>query len=89
MTIDFNGVGVLRFDIKSEFEISDNISEIMGMIIPHAFDLFNCEEIITKVPIYAVERMEAVKKIGFEKTDRLLVGTMDGYAYKDYWSLKR
>ena len=59
------------------------------MIVPEAFDLFDCEEIITKVPIYAVERIEAVKKIGFEKTDRLLIGTMDGYAYKDYWSIKR
>ena len=86
---DFNGVGVLRFDIKSEFETSNKIYEIMGMLIPDAFDLFDCEEIITKVPIYAVERMEAVKKMGFEKTDRLLIGTMDGYAYKDYWSKKR
>ena len=59
------------------------------MIIPGAFDLFDCKEIITKVPIYAIERMEAVKKIGIEKTDRLLIGTMDGYAYKDYWSIRR
>lgn len=86
---DFNDVGVLRVDIKSEFEAADTISEIMSMIVSEAFDLFDCEEIITKVPIYAVERIEAVKKIGFEKTDRLLVGTMDGYAYKDYWAIKR
>ena len=86
---DFNGVGVLRLDIKSEFETSDKIFTVMSMIVPDAFDLFDCEEIITKVPIYAIERMEAVKKIGFEKTDRLLIGTMDGYAYKDYWSIKR
>ena len=86
---DFNDAGVLRFDIKSELETADTISEVMSMIVPEAFDLFDCEEIITKVPIYAVERIEAVKKIGFEKTDRLLIGTMDGYAYKDYWSIKR
>ena len=24
---------------------------------------------------------------GFEKTDRLLVGTLDHYAYKDYWTI--
>ena len=40
------------------------------------------------MPIYAVERMEAAKKCGFNITDRLLVGTMDGYAYKDYWTIK-
>ena len=86
---DFNDVGVLRFDIKSEYEVADKISAIMGMIIPDAFILFECDEIITKVPIYAIERIEAVKMLGFEKTDRLLVGTMDGYAYKDYWAIKR
>ena len=54
-----------------------------------AYELFDCEEIITKVPLYAIERIEAVSKLGFDKTDRLLVGTMDGYAYKDYWTIKR
>ena len=86
---DFNHTGVLRFDINSEYETTDSISEVMGLIVPDAFDLFECDEIITKVPIYAVERIEAVKRIGFEKTDRLLIGTVDGYAYKDYWSIKR
>ena len=86
---DFNDVGVLRVDIKSDFETADVISEIISMIVPEVFDLFDCEEIITKVPIYAVERTEAVKKIGFEKADRLLIGTLDGYAYKDYWTIKR
>ena len=86
---EFNGAGVLRLDVKSEFETADILAVIMGMIVPDAFDLFDCEEIITKVPIYAVERIKAVQKIGFKKTDRLLVGTMDGYAYKDYWFIIR
>ena len=59
------------------------------MMIPDAFDLFDCLEIITKVPLYAVERIKAVQMLGFEKTDRLLVGTLDGYAYKDYWCIKK
>ena len=52
-------------------------------------DLFECEEIITKVPVYAVERIEAMKRVGFKKSTKLLVGTMDGYAYKDYWTINR
>ncbi len=28
-------------------------------------------------------------EIGFNKTDRLLIGTMDGYAYKDYWFINK
>lgn len=86
---EFNDAGVLRLDVKSDFETADCIAAILRMIIPVAFNLFECEEIITKVPIYAVERIKAVREIGFNITDRLLVGTMDGYAYKDYWFINR
>ena len=86
---DFNHAGVLRLDLGSEFEEAGVIRELLQIIIPPAFDLFDCGEIITKVPLYAIERAKAVSKVGFERTERLLVGTMDGYAYKDYWTIKR
>ena len=86
---EFNNTGVLRLDLRSSCETADIIAAIISMIIPDAFDLFDCEEIITKVPIYAVERIEAVQKTGFKKTGRLLIGTIDGYAYKDYWFIKK
>ena len=41
---------VLRLDVKSEFETAGSIASIMRMIVPNAFDLFDCEEIITKAP---------------------------------------
>lgn len=86
---NFNHVGVLRLDLKSEYETSEEIFTIMNLIVPPTFDLFECEEIITKVPVYAVERIEAMKRVGFKKSTKLLVGTMDGYAYKDYWTINR
>ena len=86
---NFNHVGVLRLDLKSEYETSEEIFTIMNLIVPPKFDLFECEEIITKVPVYAVERIEAMKRVGFKKSTKLLVGTMDGYAYKDYWTINR
>ena len=86
---DLNHVGVLRLDLGSEFEEATVIRELLQIIIPTSFDLFDCDEIINKVPLYAIERAEAVSQVGFEKTERLLVGTMDGYAYKDYWAIKR
>ena len=86
---DLNHVGLLRLDLGSAFEKADIIYNIMQIIVPPAYEMFECEEIITKVPVYAVERMEAAEKFGFEKTERLLVGTIDGYAYKDYWTRKR
>ena len=86
---DFNHVGVLRLDLKSEHETSEEIFTVMNLIVPPTFDLFECEEIITKVPVYAVERTVAMKRMGFEKSTKLLVGTIDGYAYKDYWTIRR
>ena len=84
----FNHTGVFRLDVKSEYETRDQLYSMINLIVPSAFDLFECKEIITKVPIYAVERTEAVKRAGFEKSDQFLIGTTDGYAYKDYWTLR-
>ena len=64
----FNVMGVLRLDLKIEYEK---------------------EEVITKVPNYAIERMSAASGIGFTKSDNFLVGTHDGYSYKDYWTIHK
>ncbi|MDO4666508.1 MAG: GNAT family protein [Streptococcus sp.] len=85
----FDGVGVLRLDLKSEYEKSDIIEAILKLIIPPAYELFDCEEIITKVPNYAIERLLAVSNFGFKKSNNLLVGTYDGYSYKDYWVIHK
>ena len=46
-------------------------------------------EIISKVPIYAVERVQAFSDYGFEKSDICLIGGNDKYAYNGYWSYKK
>lgn len=43
-------------------------------------------EVITKAPIYAVERMKAIQKAGFKKSEHLLIGKT-GYAYDGYWTI--
>ena len=85
----FNGMGVLRLDLKSEYEITEIIKAILKLIIRPAYELFDCAAIITKVPNYAIERLLAVSDIGFIKSDNLLVGTHDGYSYKDYWIIHK
>lgn len=82
---DFNNTGVLRLDVKSEYEKSEIILGILGLFVPKAYELFECNEIITKVPVYAIERMEAVQRYGFRKSESLLIGTNDHYAYNGYW----
>lgn len=85
----FDGDGVLRLDVKSNYENENIISEIISIIVPPAFEMFGVDEIITKIPVYAVERMNAFRKFGFCKSEYFMVGTHDGYAYKDYWTLRK
>lgn len=85
----FDGVGVLRLDVGSDYEKEEILQEMIALVLPSAFELFYCEEIITKAPIYAVERINAIKKLGFSKADRLMIGAADGYAYDGYWVLKK
>lgn len=85
----FDGDGVLRLDVKSDYEKENILSDIISIIVPPAFEMFDCTEIITKIPVYAVERMNAFRKYGFSKSEYFMVGTHDGYAYKDYWTLRK
>ena len=70
--------------MKSDYEQADKIEKIVKEIIEAAFALFDTKKIITKIPLYAVERQAAFKKLGFKNTDELLIG-IDNFAYKDYW----
>lgn len=86
---DFNGVGVLRLDVGSRYEEAGVLEDILSLIIKPAYELFECDKIITKAPIYAVERIKALQQCGFEKSDSLLVGSNDHHAYNGYWSIRR
>lgn len=85
---DFDGMGVLRLDVKSGYEKEEILIEILGLIIPPSFDMFDCNKIITKVPIYAIERLSAVQNYGFIKSASLMIGTNDHYAYNGYWVIQ-
>ena len=77
----------MRLDVGSAYEKADALKEIMSLIVPHIFEMFDCKQVVTKVPIYAVERAAAAKSFGFEKTDSLLVAK-DGVAFNGYWIYK-
>lgn len=81
----FNNTALLRLDLKSSHEKAEVIEEVSGIILPSACKLFDAKKIATKVPLYAIERMAAFKKLGFTKSEEFLVGGSDGYSYKDYW----
>lgn len=80
----FNNCGLLRLDVRSDYEKSDILSEILFLITAPTYELFDCSMIATKAPIYAVERIDALRKLGYEKSEEKVVGH-DGTVYGDYW----
>lgn len=81
---EFNNMGILRIDVRSDYEKEATLYDILALIVPHIPKMLGCSGILTKVPLYAVERMKAVQKAGFTKSEHLLIGKT-GYAYDGYW----
>lgn len=80
----FHNRGILRVDVRSDYEREEPLYEIVALITPHLTGMLGCSGIITKVPIYAVEREKAVRKAGFARSEHFLIGKT-GYAYDGYW----
>ena len=74
---------VLRLDLRSDYENRGIIENLLTLLLPRVPEYFT-SPVITKAPIYAVERIAALQALGFVPSDHLLVGE-DGYAYNGYW----
>ena len=77
--IFFNNCGLLRLDLRSDYEKSTEIESILSLIIPKAFDLFDCNKIATKCWENARERKIALEKFGFSSTSHKLIGESEEY----------
>ena len=75
----FNNCGLLRLDLRSDYEKSTEIENILSLIIPKAFDLFDCGKIATKCWKNARERKIALEKFGFSSTSHKLIGESEEY----------
>lgn len=84
----FNHVGLLRLDLRSDYETEAAITEILSLLLPPAFGLFSCDTMATKIPACAQVRKNALCGLGFQDTPELLYGH-DGRAYGDYYILKK
>lgn len=82
----FHDCGVLRLDVGSQYECEKVLCDILSIIIEPAYELFECTAMITKAPIYAIERIAALEKMGFEKSSEKVIGH-DGTMYGDYWCI--
>ena len=84
---EFNNMGILRVDVRSDYEREDALYDIFSLITPKLEEMLGCKGVLTKAPIYAVERVKAIKKLGFTRSEHLLIGKT-GYAYDGYWTIK-
>lgn len=85
----FNNCGLLRLDLRSDYEHKENIAEILSLITPPTFELFDCQMIATKIPCFAYERKIAAEKSGFTASKEKLIGGHDQRVYTDYYVLQK
>lgn len=83
----FNGCGVIRLDIRSDYEKQDTIEKILSLILPKAYTFFDCNQIITKSIPQATERIKALENMGFIKSQNKMIGTHDRKEYDNYWTV--
>ena len=80
----FNNCGLLRLDLRSDYEKQDKIEDILGIIIPETKEMFACEIIATKAVSIAKERIQALEHMGFCLSEEALIGH-DGTKYDSYY----
>jgi RimJ/RimL family protein N-acetyltransferase len=80
----FNNCGLLRLDLRSDYEKQDTIEDILGIIIPETKEMFTCETIATKAVSSAQERIQALEHMGFCLSEETLIGH-DGTKYDSYY----
>lgn len=82
----FTECGLLRLDLRSDYENEIEIKEILSLIISPAFELFKCNKIATKSIDEAIERRKALENINFSLSREKLIGH-DGTEYGSYFIL--
>lgn len=80
----FNHCGLLRLDLRSDYEIQDQIEDVLSLIVPETKGMFACETIATKAVSIAKERISALEHMGFCLSDEVLIGH-DGTRYDSYY----
>lgn len=84
----FTNCGLLRLDLRSDYEYATDIENVLSLTIEPTFELFDCEKIATKAIPKAKERIKALSNMGFLLSKEKLIGH-DGTEYQDYFINKK
>ena len=82
----YDNCGLLRLDLRSDYEKESIIKEILSVIMPAVYELFG-DKVVTKVKSFATERLAAVKALGFSLPSEGLKGN-SGEIFNDYYIKK-
>lgn len=82
----FNNCGLLRLDLRSDYETEKHITDVLAIIVPKTKELFGCDWIATKAIANAENRVLALKKYGFQLSEHVLIGS-DGTEYDSYYTM--
>lgn len=85
---EFNQSSILRVDVRSDYEVESKLVSVLTLAGSEAAELVGGKNVITKIPVYAVERINAAENAGFKKSDSCLIGK-NGDAYDNYWVLSQ
>lgn len=84
----YNQCGLLRIDLRSDYETEALIFEILSVMTKAAYQNFECEMVATKAIPEAVQRIDALKKARYQLSTEKLYGH-DGTAYENYWIIRK
>ena len=84
----FTDCGLLRLDLRSDYENAAEIESIMSLAAKPSFEMFGCGMVATKSAPSAYERKRALNALGFTRSEEPLIGH-DGTRYYDYYVLKK
>ena len=77
-------IGVLRLDLKSEFEKNQYLNELFQLIDKSFKDIFNYNSLITKSVPHATERIKTLTSQSFEKLEKNDIMPYEHYYIKHY-----
>lgn len=80
----FTDCGLLRLDLRSDYENEESIRSILSLIVPRTREMFNCHWIATKAVPLAEKRIKVLKSMGFTLSEEVIMGK-NGVRYGDYY----
>lgn len=80
----FTDCGLLRLDLRSDYEKEEYIHSILSLVIAYTKELFCCDWMATKAVPLATERIKVLKSMGFSLSKEVINGKND-VIYGDYY----